>query len=322
MTQPTMTGPSGPGTDVGRGDTPLEFENVSRWYGNVVAVNDITLRVERGITGLLGANGAGKSTLLNLACGLLKPSAGTVRVAGGRAWKNPRIYAKVALVPERETVYGFLSGYEFALNSAKMHGLADPRAAAERAIQMVDLADAADRRMDTYSKGMRQRAKIAAALVHDPEILLLDEPFNGLDPRQRLQMTVLLQRLAGEGRSVVFSTHILEEIEQIAESVLVLVAGRLAASGHPREIRRLMIHRPHTFRVSSSDDRALAAALLAERAVVGVELAENGATVRVSDRGAFTRALPTVACAARVAIFELLPLDESLESVFSYLAKP
>jgi ABC-2 type transport system ATP-binding protein len=203
--------------------------------------------------------------------------------------------------------------------NASQHGLADPAAAAERAIGLVDLDDAADRRIGTYSKGMRQRIKMAAALVHDPSVLVLDEPFNGMDPRQRLHMFELLRRMADEGRTVLLSSHILEEVERVAESVLVIYAGRLAASGDFRSIRRLMTDRPHVFKLRTSDDRRLASALLDEDCVFGVELDGKGLVVRTSDYGQFTRRLPQVAAAAGITLLELTPTDASLESVFAYL---
>jgi ABC-2 type transport system ATP-binding protein len=297
----------------------IVVERASRWYGNVVAVNDMSFSVGPGVTGLLGPNGAGKTTLLHLAAGLLAPSAGSVRVAGQRAFRNPAIFRKVGLVPEREAVYGFLSGREFVLANAVMQRLRDPESAAARAIDVVGLADAADRRVGTYSKGMRQRIKMAAALVHDPPVLILDEPFNGMDPRQRLHMFELLRQMAGEGRTVLLSSHILEEVERVADSVLVIYAGRLAASGDFRSIRRLMTDRPHVFQVRSTDDRRLALSLLVEPSVFGVELGPAGLVVRTSDFGRFTRRMPQLARAAGISLLELAPTDESLESVFAYL---
>ncbi|MFL5647387.1 MAG: ABC transporter ATP-binding protein [Chloroflexota bacterium] len=299
----------------------LEVDHVSRWYGNVVAVNDISFGLGAGVTGLLGPNGAGKSTLLHLMAGLLAPSAGRVLVEGESAWRRPEMYRHVGLVPERETVHAFLSGREFARLNARLQGVADPDAAAARAIATVDLTDAADRPIGTYSKGMRQRAKLAGALVHDPRILLLDEPFNGMDPRQRLHMMTLLRSMAAEGRTILFSSHILEEVERLADSVLVLYAGRLAAAGDFRSIRRLMTDRPHTFTVRSSDDRRLAAALMADQAVFGAELVAGHVAVQTADYGAFTRTLPRVARDAAVSLFEVRPTDDSLESVFSYLVR-
>lgn len=300
----------------------VELRSVSRWYGNVVAINDISIAVGPGITGLLGPNGAGKSTLLHLLAGLLRPSGGTVLIEGQPTWRNPALYRRIGLVPEREAVYSFLSGFEFVRLNARLQGVTDPDAAAARAIRTVDLEDAQGRALGTYSKGMRQRAKVAAALVHDPAVLLLDEPFNGMDPRQRLHMMELLTGMAAAGRVVLFSSHILEEVERLAQNVLVIHAGRLAASGNFREIRRLMTDRPHTFTVRSSDDRRLASALVADPAVFGVELSDGLLAVRASDFGAFTRSIARVAQASGVRLFELRPTDESLESVFAYLVRP
>ena len=243
------------------------------------------------MTGLLGPNGAGKSTLLHMISGLLRPSAGRVVIDGQPAWRDPDVYRRIGLVPEREAVYPFLTGREFARLNARLQAMPDPDDAAARAIATVELTEAADRPIGTYSKGMRQRAKIAGALVHEPPILLLDEPFNGMDPRQRLHMMELLRRMAGEGRTILFSSHILEEVERLAQNVLVIVAGRLAASGDFREIRRLMTDRPHTFTIRSSDDRRLAAGLVGNPAVYGVELTDGRLAVRTSDYAAFTRAL-------------------------------
>ncbi len=299
----------------------LELRDVSRWYGNVVAVNDISFTLGPGITGLLGPNGAGKSTLLHMMSGLLRPSAGRVLLEGRSTWRDPSIYRTIGLVPEREAVHSYFTGYEFAFFNARLHRLPDPGAAAARAIATVDLADAQHRPIGTYSKGMRQRAKIAGALVHDPRVLLLDEPFNGMDPRQRLHMIELLRSMAAEGRTILFSSHILEEVERLAQEVLVIYAGRLAASGDFREIRRLMTDRPHTFTVRSSDDRRLASALVANDAVFGVELVDGMLAVRSSDFASFTRVLPRIARDHGVTLFELRPTDESLESVFAYLVR-
>lgn len=299
----------------------IQLDHVSRWYGNVVAVNDITFALGPGVTGLLGPNGAGKSTLLHLLAGLLAPSAGTVQIAGQPAFGHPEVYREVGLVPEREAVPGYLTGHEFVRLNAELQGIAEPVAASDRAIATVDLTDAAHRPIRTYSKGMRQRAKLAAALVHDPRILLLDEPFNGMDPRQRLHMIGLLREMAAAGRVILFSSHILEEVERLADAVLVVYAGRLAASGDFRSIRRLMIDRPHRFTVRSSDDRALAAALLGHPSVFGAELVDGLLAVRVSDFSAFSRVLAPTARAADIRLFEVTPTDDSLESVFSYLVR-
>jgi ABC-2 type transport system ATP-binding protein len=300
---------------------PITLEHVSRWYGNVVAVNDISLSLGAGVTGLLGPNGAGKSTLLHMMAGLLRPSFGRLLVLGAAPWQTPPVYRRVGLVPEREAVHGFLTGREFIAMNARLQRLPDPDQTTEQALATVDLRDAADRPIGTYSKGMRQRAKVAAALVHDPPILLLDEPFNGMDPRQRLHMIALLRRMAAEGRTILFSSHILEEVERLADSILVVYAGRLAASGNFREIRRLMTDRPHTFRVRSSDDRRLAARLVEDPAVFGIDLTADRLSISSSDFGAFTRLLPRIARDASISLYEMLPTDDSLESVFAYLVR-
>jgi ABC-2 type transport system ATP-binding protein len=321
MSTATLTpGPAAVASPGGRAPA-VELRNVSHWYGNVVAVNDVSFTLDGGITGLLGPNGAGKSTLLHMMAGFLAPSAGEVLVDGRPAWMNPQMYRSLGLVPEREAVYPFLTAYEFALMNARLHGLPDPEAAAERAIDTVDLRAAMHRRIGGYSKGMRQRAKIAGALVHQPGILLLDEPFNGMDPAQRMQMMELLRDLANQGKTILISSHILEELHHLASNVLVMVAGRLSASGHFREIRRLMTDRPHTFTLRSSDDRRLAAALMADASVQGIELGAKGLTVHTAERGAFARMLSGAARAAGITLYELRPTDESLESVFSYLVK-
>jgi ABC-2 type transport system ATP-binding protein len=299
----------------------LSVDHVSRWYGNVVAINDVSFALGPGVTGLLGPNGAGKSTLLHMMAGLLRPSAGAVMVEGETAWGRPAMYRRIGLVPEREAVHPFLTGHEFVLLNARLQGVPDAIAATDRAIATVELDDAADRPIGTYSKGMRQRAKLAGALVHDPTVLLLDEPFNGMDPRQRLHMMRLLTGMAAAGKTILFSSHILEEVERLADSILVVYAGRLAAAGDFRSIRRLMIDRPHAFRVRSSDDRRLAAALMAEPTIFAADLADELLSVRTSDFAAFTRALPRIARDHAISLFEVGPTDDSLESVFSYLVR-
>jgi len=218
-------------------------------------------------------------------------------------------------------VYGFLTGTQFVTAAARLQDLDDPAGAADRAIGLVDLREVASRAIGGYSKGMRQRVKVAAALVHDPSVLILDEPFNGMDPRQRLHMMALLREMAAEGRTILFSSHILEEVERLSDRVLVVVAGRLAASGDFRRIRRLMIDRPHSFTLRSSDDRRLARELLATHEVDAVDLHDGILTVSTRDYGALTRNVGPAAQRAGVSLLELRPTDESLESVFSYLVR-
>jgi ABC-2 type transport system ATP-binding protein len=298
----------------------IVLENVSRWYHNVVAVNDISMTIGPGVTGLLGPNGAGKSTLISLMSGFLAPSAGSVTLDGQRLWRNSDIYRTVGLVPERETLFDYLTGRQFVTANAELHRLAHPRAAAEHALAVVEMSDAQDRGISTYSKGMRQRVKMASALVHDPAVLLLDEPFNGMDPRQRIHLMELLRRMGAEGRTVLFSSHILEEVEQVARQIEVVVAGRHAASGDFGAIRRLMTDRPNRYVLRTSDDRLLASALIRDPCVRAASLrSRGGLDVEASDFGRFARILPRLAREHSVRLLEVAPTDESLESVFAYL---
>ncbi|MGW0857102.1 ABC transporter ATP-binding protein [Streptomyces sp. NPDC002690] len=299
--------------------TTIEIDHASRWFGNVVAVNDVSMTIGPGVTGLLGPNGAGKSTLINLMAGFLSPSTGTVTLDGRPIWRNESVYREIGIVPEREGMYDFLTGREFVVANAELQGLGAAEAA--RALATVEMEYAQDRKIQTYSKGMRQRVKMASALVHDPSVLLLDEPFNGMDPRQRMQLMELLRRMGSEGRTVLFSSHILEEVEQLASHIEVIVAGRHAASGDFRRIRRLMTDRPHRYLVRSSDDRALAAALIADPSTAGIEVDhhEGALLIQAVDFGRFTTLLPRVAQERGIRLLAVSPSDESLESVFSYL---
>lgn len=301
--------------------TTISIDRVSRWFGNVVAVNDISMRIGPGVTGLLGPNGAGKSTLIHMMSGFLPPSTGRVDIDDAPVWKNQQAYRQIGLVPEREAMYDFLTGHEFVLANAELHGLPDPGAAAQRALATVEMEYAQDRKVTTYSKGMKQRVKMASALVHEPSVLLLDEPFNGMDPRQRMHLMGLLRRFGAEGRTVLFSSHILEEVEQLARHIEVVVAGRHAASGDFHKIRQLMTSRPHQYLVRSSDDRALAAALIADVSTAGIEFdpREQALRIQAVDFYRFAELVPRVAKEAGIRLLTVSPQDESLESVFSYL---
>ncbi|MDI6908688.1 ABC transporter ATP-binding protein [Nocardioides sp.] len=301
----------------------IRIDHVSRWYRNVVAINDVTMTIGPGVTGLLGPNGAGKSTLIAMMSGFLAPSTGTVTLDGEPLWRNEQVYRKVGLVPEREALFDYLTGRQFVLANAELHGLPDPGAAAQRAIALIEMTDAQDREIATYSKGMRQRIKMASALVHDPGVLLLDEPFNGMDPRQRIHLMELLRTMGADGRTVLFSSHILEEVEQVARQIEVVVAGRHAASGDFGAIRRLMTDRPNRFVLRTGNDRLMASALLADPSVRGARLrSEGGIELEASDFGRFSEVLPRLAREHGVRLHEVTPTDESLESVFSYLVAP
>ena len=298
----------------------LQLDHVSRWYRNVVAVNDVSMTIGPGVTGLLGPNGAGKSTLIALMSGFLAPSTGTVTLDGEPLWRNEQVYRKIGLVPEREALFEYLTGRQFVVANAELHGLPDPGAAAQASIALVEMSDAQDRVISTYSKGMRQRIKMASSLVHDPAVLLLDEPFNGMDPRQRIHLMELLRAMGAEGRTVLFSSHILEEVEQVARQIEVVVAGRHAASGDFGAIRRLMTDRPNRFVLRTADDRRMASVLMAEPSVRGARLrSEGGIELEASDFGRFSEVLPRLAREHEVQLHEVTPTDESLESVFAYL---
>lgn len=313
-------GPHAPGQPpADRPTAAVSLRNVSKWYGDVVAVNDVSFEFRPGVTGLLGPNGAGKSTLLHMMAGMLTPSNGEVLIRGEAAWRNTQMFRHLGLVPERESVYPFLTLWEYAVASAMLHELPDPEAAASAAIEQVEMTTAMHRKMGGYSKGMRQRAKIAAALVHAPDVLVLDEPFNGTDPRQRLQLTDMLKSLGRGGKTIVFSSHILEDVETLADEVCVVINGRLAASGPYREIRRLMTDRPHSFTIRSSDNRRIAAALVGRGDVTSVAFAGDRLQVQTSDFGAFTQAIARVLLESGADLHDLEPADDSLENVFSYL---
>jgi ABC-2 type transport system ATP-binding protein len=298
----------------------IRIDHVSRWYRNVVAVNDVSMTIGPGVTGLLGPNGAGKTTLIAMMSGFLAPSTGSVTLDDEPLWRNEEVYRKIGLVPEREALFDYLTGRQFVVAMAELHGIADPGAAAQRAIAQIELTDAQDRAIATYSKGMRQRIKMASSLVHDPAVLLLDEPFNGMDPRQRIHLMELLRTMGAEGRTVLFSSHILEEVEQVARQIEVMVSGRHAASGDFGAIRRLMTDRPNRFVLRTADDRLLASALLRDASVRGARLrSEGGIEVEASDFGRFSEVLPRLAREHGVRLHEVTPTDESLESVFSYL---
>jgi ABC-2 type transport system ATP-binding protein len=300
----------------------IRVDKVSRWFGSVVAVSEISFDIAPGITGLLGPNGAGKTTLLRMMTGLAEPSTGSITVFGETVRDNPPLYRRIGVMSEHETVYGFMKGREFVRMMGKLRGVRNLDAAVDRAIERVDMAHAQERRMSTYSRGMRQRMRLAATLVHDPEVLILDEPLNGADPRQRVHFQHLLHELAGEGRTIVLSSHILEEVEQLAEAVLLIVNGKLAASGEFRAIRAALNQRPYHVRVLSDDPRTLAAAVVTLGSVDAVHVDPDGALVVLSRNvGDLQIELPRLAQRSRIRLRRVEPLDDSLESVFGYLVE-
>ena len=303
-------------------DAVIKVDHVSRWFGNVVSVSDVTFDIRPGITGLLGPNGAGKTTLLRMIAGLAKVSDGSITVFGESVRNNSDLYRRIGVMSEHETVYQFMKGREFVKMMARLKGVADIDTAADRAIGLVDLADASLRPMGTYSRGMRQRMRLAATLVHEPEILILDEPLNGADPRQRVHFQSLLKRLAAEGRTIVISSHILEEVEQIAETVLLFVNGKLAASGDFHAIRAALDERPYHVRLLSDSPRELASALVKLESVDAVNIDPDGALVVLSRNVRDLQIeLPRLAKASSIRVHRVEPLDDSLESVFGYLVE-
>ena len=306
----------------GNGAQPtIVVDSVSRWFAGVVAVSDVSLVVESGVTALLGPNGAGKTTLLRTIAGLTATSQGTVRIFGEPVRGNPGLYRRIGYMPEHESVYDFLTGRQFVELNARLQGLEDLRGAVTRAIETVDLVEAQDRRLHTYSRGMRQRMRLAATLVHDPPLLLLDEPLSGTDPAQRLHLQAVIRRLGAEGRTILVSSHILEEVDELADRIHLMVSGKLAASGDYRAIRQQLNDRPFLVRIDSSDARALAAGLLMEETVESVEIDREGRLrVQSRDVAALQRSLPATAARLDIRLLRVEPLDDSLESVFEYLA--
>jgi ABC-2 type transport system ATP-binding protein len=303
-------------------DALIRVDHVSRWFGSVVAISDVTFDIGPGITGLLGPNGAGKTTLLRMMTGLAAVSDGTVTMFGEPVRDNPPLYRRIGVMSEHENVYPFLTGREFVRMMASLKGVRDLDGATDRAIELVDLTRAADLRMGTYSRGMRQRMRLAATLVHGPEVLVLDEPLNGADPRQRVHFQQLLQRLAEEGRAIVLSSHILEEVEQVAETVLLIINGKLAASGGFRAIRAALDKRPYHVRIVADAPRVLAATVVGLPSVEAVKIDPDGAVIVLSNNvRALQIELPRLAQAASIGLRRIEPLDDSLESVFGYLVE-
>jgi ABC-2 type transport system ATP-binding protein len=298
----------------------IEVDGVTKWFADVVAVSEVTFSLDVGVTALLGPNGAGKSTMLRLLCGLTRPSRGTVRLLGEDPHDNPSLYRRFGLVPQQEAMFESMSAKRFVGLAAELHGLPNPPRSAEAALRIVELDPDDKRPVRAYSKGMRQRVKVAQALVHDPEVVVLDEPLEGLDPRQRLHLIDLFRRLGDEGRCVLVSSHVLDEVERFGSRVLVMSNGRLAAEGDFHAIRELMDDRPHRVRVRTDKPHEVAGALLGSRAVVGARVErDDELVVDTVDATALRRDVAPAAKRAGAHLFEVVPLDDDLESVFRYL---
>ncbi len=304
--------------------TPIiEFDGASKWYGNVIGLNKLTLRLPAGVTGLLGPNGAGKSTLLQLATGQLRPSQGTVRVLGQPVWNNPALNRHIGLCPEQDAFYEWMTGWDFVRTCARLGGMSRvaATAATERALTTVGMIPNMHRAIRGYSKGMRQRTKIAQALVHDPQVLFLDEPLSGTDPVARREMIDVIRGLGARGRTVLVSSHVLHEVQALTPTIVLLHRGRLVAEGQVREIRALIDKHPHRIVLVSDNDRALAARLVTAPDVDGVKFLDRAAGLLVETRqpDAFYARLPALALEDGLAIREVFSEDDNLEAVFNYL---
>ena len=299
-------------------------DHVSKWYGQVIGLNDVTLQVSPGITGLLGPNGAGKSTFMKLITGQLKPSKGTIRVLGEPIWRNPALYTRIGFCPEQDAFYERMTGHEWVAALVRLNGVADATATgmARRAIEVVDLSDAADKKIGAYSKGMRQRIKLAQALAHDPELLILDEPLAGMDPLARRKTIRLIKEWGRAGRSVIVSSHILHEIESMTSNILLINQGRILAEGDVHQIRDLIDEHPHTVHVKADETRALARALLAEDHVLSLKFESDALVVQTGRPDAFYARLTALAASGELgAIHEVTSPDDNLQAVFKYLVK-
>ncbi|PRY13431.1 ABC transporter ATP-binding protein [Kineococcus rhizosphaerae] len=302
----------------------IEFENVSKWFADTVALSDVTVHIDAGVTGLLGHNGAGKSTALQLLAGATRPSQGTVRVLGRDPHADPAVNSGLGVVADGEATWAHASARTQVEFLARQRGVRNHRAATADVLQRVGLTDAADRRVGGFSKGMRQRVKLAQALVHDPQVLLLDEPLNGLDPAQRRADVDLLAALGAEGRTVLVSSHVLSEVERMAARVLVVVNGRLVAEGEPAGIRELLVDRPRTVRLEGDRVLELAGALLSEGLVESVRregAGRPGVLVEAPRAVALAEAVPRLARVSGARLRRVEGVGEDLESVFAHLVR-
>ena len=300
----------------------VQADHLSKWYGQVNGLNDITVDIPPGVTGLLGPNGAGKSTFMKLMTGQLKPSQGTIRVLGTSLWDSPEAFARVGFCPEQDAFYDRMTGLEWVTALVRLNGLADAEAsaAAERALAQVDLTDAGGKKIGAYSKGMRQRVKLAQALVHDPEVLILDEPLSGMDPLQRRKTIRLIKDWARLGKHVIVSSHILHEIEAMTSNILLINNGRIVAEGNVHQIRDLIDTHPHTVHVRADDPRALAHRLLADEGVMSLAFEPGALVIETRQPDAFYQTLTQLAASREAgAIAEVTSPDDNLQAVFKYL---
>jgi ABC-2 type transport system ATP-binding protein len=302
----------------------IAAEHLSKWYGQVSGLNDVTVSVPPGITGLLGPNGAGKSTFMKLITGQLKPSKGAVRVLGEPIWGNPAVYFRIGFCPEQDAFYERMTGQEWIAALVRLNGLtqAEAGAAALRALEAVDLVDAANKKIGAYSKGMRQRVKLAQAIVHDPELLILDEPLSGMDPLARRKTIRMIRDWARAGKSVLVSSHILHEIEAMTANILLINNGRIVAEGNVHQIRDLIDEHPHTVFIRAENPRALARRFLAEDDVISLRFEGGAVIVETARPDAFYARLTDLAASGDAGpIDEVTSPDDNLQAVFKYLVK-
>jgi ABC-2 type transport system ATP-binding protein len=299
----------------------VRAEHLNKWYGRVIALNDVSLTIEPGITGLLGPNGAGKTSLMRIVIGLMRESAGTIQVLGERPWNNPKLAVRIGYCPEHDGFYEGMTGRQFVTALARIRGVKDCATAARRAIEWVRMTEAADRKILTYSRGMRQRIKIAQAVVHQPELLVLDEPLTGSDPLVRQELIGLVKSFAQEGGSVIVSSHVLHEIEQLTRRIVLIHRGRLVAEGDVRQIRDLIDRHPHTVEVKADRPRELAAALAREPEVLEIRFDPSAVWVKTPQPDAFYAKLPKIALDAGAEVREISSPDDNLEAVFRYLTE-
>jgi ABC-2 type transport system ATP-binding protein len=302
----------------------IAVDHVSKWYGQVIGLNDVTLQVLPGITGLLGPNGAGKSTFMKLITGQLKPSKGTVRVLGEAIWRNPNVYFRIGFCPEQDAFYERMTGLEWVAALVRLNGFSERASLdmARHALELVDLTSAAEKKIGAYSKGMRQRVKLAQALVHDPELLILDEPLAGMDPIARRKTIRLIKEWGRAGRSIIVSSHILHEIESMTSNILLINQGRILAEGNVHQIRDLIDEHPHTVHVSADETRARARALLADDHVLSLRFEGGALVVQTGRPDAFYTRLTEVAASGEFGtIHEVTSPDDNLQAVFKYLVK-
>jgi ABC-2 type transport system ATP-binding protein len=299
-------------------------EHLSKWYGQVSGLNDVTVTVPAGITGLLGPNGAGKSTFMKLITGQLKPSKGAVRVLGEPIWDNPSLYHRIGFCPEQDAFYERMSGIEWVTALVRLNGVSmdAARAAAERALTAVDLMEAANKKIGAYSKGMRQRVKLAQALVHDPELLILDEPLTGMDPIMRRRTIRQIKEWARAGKSIIVSSHILHEVESMTSNILLINNGRILAEGNVHQIRDLIDTHPHTVYIRVADPRALARTLLVEDGVISMRFEPGALVVETARPDAFYARVTQMAASGEAGVIdEVASPDDNLQAVFQYLVK-